>query len=175
MPKKQLDTPVVFAPPELAPKKELEPPVVLATPELAPKNELLLAIVLALPEFLPKKELPIPVVLDSPEAEPKKELEAPVVFVLPAINPTKVLVFILLILILLVAVPPLLLNVTDALDAEINLIDKTIVPLKSLVGVITSVPVVVALGPTLPVAVNEADIKPPKSIVNEPAVLPVTV
>ena len=63
----------------------------------------------------------------------------------------------------------------DALDTEIVRIDKTIVPLKSDVGVITRVPVVVALGPTAPVAVNAEDVKPPKSMTNEPAVLPETV
>jgi hypothetical protein len=68
-----------------------------------------------------------------------------------------------------------LLNVTLALEVLIVFILSTIVPLKSLVGVITNVPVVVALGPTAPVAVKLPLVKPPKPIVNEPAVLPVTV
>ena len=71
--------------------------------------------------------------------------------------------------------PLLELNVTDALDAVITRIDKTIVPLKSEVGVITSVPVVVALGPTAPVEAMLPEVTPPKPMVKLPAVLPVTV
>ena len=165
----------MFAAPALEPKKELFPPVVLAFPELTPKNELELPIVLFSPEALPKKEFEIPLVLFKPELEPKKEFEDPVVFLLPEFNPIKVFVVKLLILNSLVAVPALEFNVTLALDAPIVRIDKTIVPSNADVGVITKVPVVVALGPTAPVAVNTADIKPPKSMTNEPAVLPVTV
>ena len=54
-------------------------------------------------------------------------------------------------------------------------IDKTIVPSKFDDGVITRVPVVVACGPTAPVAVNKPEVNPPNPIVKLPAVLPVTV
>ena len=56
-----------------------------------------------------------------------------------------------------------------------DLIDTTIVPLKSDVGVMTSPATVVALGPNEPVAVILASDCPPNASVNEPAVLPVTV
>ena len=72
-------------------------------------------------------------------------------------------------------VPALEFKVMLAADGVIILIDKTIVPLKSLVGVITKVPVVVARGPTLPVAVKLPLVNPPKATVKLPAVLPVTV
>ena len=53
--------------------------------------------------------------------------------------------------------------------------DITIVPLKSVVGVMDNVPVVVAFGPQALVAEYAFDVTPPKVIVNEPAVLLVTV
>ena len=102
-------------------------------------------------------------------------LELPVVFLKPLLIPKNTFVLEDEILIWLLTVPALLLNVTLALDAEITLIDKTIVPLKSDVGVITTLSVVVALGPTAPVAVKLPDINPPKPMVKLPAVLPVTV
>jgi hypothetical protein len=52
---------------------------------------------------------------------------------------------------------------------------NTIVPLKSDVGVITKVPVVVPIKLLIFVAVNEPKEAPPKAIVNEPVVLFVTV
>jgi hypothetical protein len=79
------------------------------------------------------------------------------------------------ILIWLLTAPALLLSVTLALEVVMVWIDNTIVPLKSEVGVITNVSVVVARGPTAPVAVNAEDVNPPKATVNDPAVLPVTV
>ena len=53
--------------------------------------------------------------------------------------------------------------------------EMTIVPLKSAVGVMMRLPVLVALGPKVPVAVIVAFDCPPKETVNEPTVLPVTV
>jgi hypothetical protein len=57
----------------------------------------------------------------------------------------------------------------------IILIDRTKVPSKSLVGVITKFPVAVALGSHVPVAVLPAADCPPKEIVIDPAVRPVIV
>ena len=90
-----------------------------------------------------------------------KVLFVPVVFLLPERNPIKVLVLEILFLISLFIFPELLVNVTLALEAEITLIDKTIVPLKSVVGTISRVAVDVALGPTAPVAVKELKVMPP--------------
>ena len=57
----------------------------------------------------------------------------------------------------------------------ICLTETTIVPLKSVVGVIEKVPVEVAFGPQVPVAVTLDWVSPPNPIVKLPAVLPVTV
>ncbi len=99
----------------------------------------------------------------------------PVVFLEPAPRPIKVLVFEVAFLISLVTVPALFLKLIDAEEAEITLMLITIVPSKSVVGVIERVPVEVALGPVAPVAVNPEVVTPPNKILNEPAVLPVTV
>jgi hypothetical protein len=128
----------------------------LDEPEDLPKKEFSEPVVLENPDEKPKKELKPPVVLLIADDDPKKVFCPPVVFLRPESNPKKVLVLILLILIWLVTVPALELKEILALDVEITLIDKIIVPLKSVVGVITSVPVVVAIGPTAPVAVKSA-------------------
>ena len=63
-----------------------------------------------------------------------------------------------------------------AIYPPLVLILNTSVPLKSLVGVITRVPVVVALGPCAPEPFALiTKFVPPKSTVTVPAVLPVTV
>ena len=61
------------------------------------------------------------------------------------------------------------------LAAVIALTLITIVPLKSLVGVIVKPAVEVAVGPHAPVAEIEEIESPPKAIVTDPAVRPVIV
>ena len=100
--------------------------------------------------------------------------EPPVVFERSALTPFAVFEFPIARISLLTA-PKLFNKLIVALPAVICLIDKTIVPLKSEVGVITSVPVVVTLGPMLPVAVIPPLKYSPNPIVKLPAVLPVTV
>jgi hypothetical protein len=85
------------------------------------------------------------------------------------------LLFAVAFLISLVTVPALFLKLIEALETDIALILITIVPSKSVVGVIERVPVLVARGPTAPVALNPEVVTPPNKILNEPAVLPVTV
>ena len=75
----------------------------------------------------------------------------------------------------MVAVPALELNVTDALEGVITLIDNTTVPSKSVVGTMLKGTVEIALGPTAPVVLMFPEVKPPNAMVKLPAVLPVIV
>ena len=102
-------------------------------------------------------------------------LNIPVVTLEPALRPIKIFVLEVAFLISFVTVPALFLKLIEALEAEITFMLITIVPSKSVVGVIESVPVEVARGPTAPVAVIVDEVTPPNKILNEPAVLPVTV
>ena len=100
----------------------------------------------------------------------------PVVLKLPAPIPINVFPVAVFALISIRAVPSEDLRLTNGVDtAVIDLIEITIVPLKSVVGVMVSEAVDVVVGHQAHVAVNPEALCPPNPIVNEPAVLPVTV
>jgi hypothetical protein len=66
-------------------------------------------------------------------------------------------------------------TIEEGIPLIICISDGVRVPSKSLVGDITSVAVLVVVGPKLPVAVTPAIDRPPKASVIDPAVLPVIV
>ena len=124
---------------------------------LTPTAELLEPVVLLYNAFDPTAELLIPVVLLNNAFDPTAELLEPVVLYLPEFKPRKVLLPAELALTSNLAVPVESKSVINAVEiAVIALIDTTIVPTKVAVGVITRLPVVVVVGPNVPVAVIPA-------------------
>jgi len=175
-PRNVLLDPVELVRPASLPINVLLDPEELVYPASNPRNVLEYPVELVYPAFIPRNVLEFPVELVYPAQYPINALLNPVVLYRPAFNPKNTLVFEFPPRISQTLVPELFVSTVCGVDAAvIDFIDTTIVPLKSLVGVIWRASVLVAIGPHAPLAEIDDKVCPPNVIVNVPAVLPVTV